>query len=153
MRTKLHFLVLILMAMSAIAVNGQMANVVWNYNFPVEDTVLVQLGSIRALTYDDDLLGEGVSAIAVTNYVDNGRVHIFKTVGDNALELVWTSPAPDSLGGNSTPGMLPLVIWMVMDVKKLYIKADITVSFYMNGMAWPEVTILVQSHRNRSQIL
>ena len=103
MRTKLLILAFALVILGAGTSNAQVANVVWNYNFPVEDTVLIQLGSIRALTYDDDLLGDGVSAIAVTNYVDNGRVHIFRTVGDNALELVWTSPAPDSLGGNSTP--------------------------------------------------
>lgn len=82
---------------------AQTANVAWAYNYPVEDTVLVGLSSIRGMGYDDDLLGDGVSAIVVSNYVDDGRVHVFKAAGNNAMELVWTSPAPDSLGGGSTP--------------------------------------------------
>ena len=49
------------------------------YNYPVADTVLSGLSSIRAAAYDADLLGDGVSAIAVTNYAQNGRVHVFKS--------------------------------------------------------------------------
>ena len=73
------------------------------YNYPVADTVLSGLSSIRAAAYDADLLGDGVSAIAVTNYAQNGRVHVFKTVGNDSIELVWSSPPPDTLGGGSTP--------------------------------------------------
>jgi hypothetical protein len=96
-------LTLVLVILSLGTLSAQNDNIVWQYNYPLEDTVLSQLGSIRGLFYDDDLLGDGVSAIVVTNYADNGRVHLFKTIGDNAMELVWNSPEPDTLGGGSTP--------------------------------------------------
>jgi hypothetical protein len=78
-------------------------NVAVGYNWDTADSLWEAFGSIRATAYDPDLLGDGVSAIAATDYGNDGVVHVFKTLGDNAIEAVWTSPIPDSLGGGSTP--------------------------------------------------
>jgi len=75
------------------------------YQFPVadEDSVLNGLTMPRGMDYHADPLGGGTAAFAVTNYNYNGFIHLFKNAGDDALELVWTSPAFDSLGGSSRP--------------------------------------------------
>ncbi len=78
-------------------------NLAVGYNWDTSDTLWAGFGSIRATAYDDDLFGDGVSGIAATDYANGGVVHVFRTVGDNAIEAVWTSPPPDSLGGGSTP--------------------------------------------------
>lgn len=75
------------------------------YQFPTidQDSVLSGNKSIRGMDYSANLLGDGVAAIAITNYADNGHVSVFKNTGDDAMELVWTSPAWDSLGGGNRP--------------------------------------------------
>ncbi|KAA3609871.1 MAG: T9SS C-terminal target domain-containing protein [Calditrichaeota bacterium] len=75
------------------------------YQFPTvdQDSVLSGLASIRGMDLHDDPLGEGVAGFAVTNYYENGFIHVFKNAGDDAMELVWTSPDFDSLGGASHP--------------------------------------------------
>ncbi len=85
------------------------------YNFPVsaEDSVLNGLKSIRNVQYHPDPLGDGVGAFAATNYNEGGVISVFKNAGDDAMELVWTSPfLPDSTSGNSTPRY---VIWGDLD--------------------------------------
>jgi hypothetical protein len=77
------------------------------YNVPLlkptkADTIMNGLNSIRACAYDPNPEGDGKSEIAVTNYNDNGHVHIFQTVGNDSIRLVWTSPTLTSVGG-STP--------------------------------------------------
>lgn len=75
------------------------------YQFPVmsQDTVLNGIKSIRGMDGHMNPLGDGVAAIAVTNYAKQGHIHVFKNTGDNAMELVWTSPTADSLGGGNRP--------------------------------------------------
>ncbi len=53
--------------------------------------------------YADDPFGDGHSAILLTNYNKNGFVHLFVTVGNDSIALVWTSPYISSGGGSSTP--------------------------------------------------
>ncbi|MBI2619058.1 MAG: T9SS type A sorting domain-containing protein [Ignavibacteriales bacterium] len=78
------------------------------YNYPLlpgtaQDSVLNGLKSIRGSTYHPDPEGDGKSAIALTNYFTDGRVHVFATAGNDSIELVWTSPRVTSGGGGSTP--------------------------------------------------
>ncbi len=78
-------------------------NMAVGYNWDTSDTLWSGFGSIRATAYDADLLGDGVSAIAATDYSNNGTVHVFKTIGDNAIEAVWTTTSPDSGGTYAGP--------------------------------------------------
>lgn len=67
------------------------------------DSVLNGLKSIRGCWFDRDLDNDGKSEILVTNYNDLGHVHVFEVVGNDAIELVWTSPRVTVGGGASTP--------------------------------------------------
>ncbi|MBI3111093.1 MAG: T9SS type A sorting domain-containing protein [Ignavibacteriales bacterium] len=78
------------------------------YNYPLLtgssiDSVLNGLKSIRGVSFDDDVDGDGKSGIVVTNYADLGHVHVFKTVGNDSIQLVWSSPRVETGGGGSTP--------------------------------------------------
>ncbi|MCX8057194.1 MAG: FG-GAP-like repeat-containing protein [Ignavibacteria bacterium] len=79
------------------------------YNYPLlsgatyMDSVLNGLKSIRGCWFDSDLDNDGKSEILVTNYNDLGHVHVFEVVGNDSIELVWTSPKVASGGGSSTP--------------------------------------------------
>jgi hypothetical protein len=66
------------------------------------DTIMNGLNSIRCCAFDPNPEKDGKSEIAVTNYNDNGHVHIFQTVGNDSIKLVWTSPTLTP-GGSSTP--------------------------------------------------
>lgn len=77
------------------------------YNVPLltgtkADSVLNGLKSIRGCAFDPNPEGDGKSEIAVTNYNDNGHVHIFQTVGNDSIRMVWSSPTLTP-GGGSTP--------------------------------------------------
>lgn len=68
------------------------------YNYPTipgtsQDSVLNGLKSIRGCYFDNDMDGDGKSEMAVTNYNDLGRVHLFETVGNDSIKLVWASPS------------------------------------------------------------
>ncbi len=84
---------------------SQSVKVSTTYSFPPvgQDAVLNGLKSIRGCTVGDDIDGDGRKEIAVTNYAGNGRVCIFEAVGNDSIQLVWTSPAPTTGGGGSTP--------------------------------------------------
>ncbi len=78
------------------------------YNYPTlpgtaQDSVLNGLKSIRGMAFDVDVDGDGKSEIALTNYNDQGHVHIFEAVGNDSIQLVWTSPTVATGGGGSTP--------------------------------------------------
>lgn len=79
------------------------------YNYPLlsagtyMDSVLNGLKSIRGCWFDEDLDGDGKAEILVTNYNDLGHVHVFEVVGNDSIELVWTSPKVTTGGGGSTP--------------------------------------------------
>ncbi len=73
------------------------------YNFPPNDPILSGFYSIRGVNYAADPFGDGTPAIVATNYEDQGHVSVFIPVGDDSLQLVWTSPTVDSVGGGSTP--------------------------------------------------
>ncbi len=96
---------LAVMAGSAMAQGVQLSTA---YNFPLlpgtaEDSVLYGLGSIRGMWFDDDVDGDGKSEMVLSNYADAGHVHVFETVGNDSIRLVWSSPAVASGGGVSTP--------------------------------------------------
>jgi len=78
------------------------------YNTPLlpgtaQDSVLNGLTSIRGLTYDTDLDGDGKGDIVVTNYADKGHVHVFSVEANDSIKLVWSSPTLTTGGGGSTP--------------------------------------------------
>ena len=78
------------------------------YNYPLvpgtpEDSVLNGTKSIRGVNFDVDVDGDGNSEIVATNYFDLGHVHIFEAVGNDSIQLVWTSPRVATDGGSSTP--------------------------------------------------
>ena len=73
------------------------------YNYPTNDLVLKGLSSIRGVGYAADPFKDGHSAIVATNYNDQGHVSVFVNVGNDSLQLVWTSPKLAAGGGNSTP--------------------------------------------------
>lgn len=43
-----------------------------------------------------DLDKDGKKEILVTNYADGGKVHVFEVIGDNKIELVWSSKGTSS---------------------------------------------------------
>jgi len=80
------------------------------YNFPTisgssEDSLLNGLKSIRGVYFDNDIDGDGKAEIVVTNYNDKGHVHVFEVVGNDSIQLVWTSPSlmAGAGGANQTP--------------------------------------------------
>ncbi|MCD4693383.1 MAG: T9SS type A sorting domain-containing protein [Calditrichales bacterium] len=100
--TTLFFGVLFFLVCS---LSAQSMRTAMQYSFPVEaqDTVLCGLKSIRNIQYHPDPLGDGAAAFIATNYAQGGCVSVFKSAGNDSIELVWTSPLVDSLGGFSTP--------------------------------------------------
>ncbi|MDE3059007.1 MAG: VCBS repeat-containing protein [Bacteroidota bacterium] len=83
--------------------SSQTAKVTRSYSYPVDDTVLAGLKSIRGVAYDPNPEKNGKPEIAATNYYDLGHVNVFTPVGTDSLELVWTSPRVGKNGGGSTP--------------------------------------------------
>ena len=66
------------------------------------DTLLRGAASMRCVAFSDDIDGDGKAEIAVTNYMSNGRVHVFEVAGNDSIQLVWTSPRL-AVGSGSTP--------------------------------------------------
>ena len=91
-------LVLLFMGMSIAQVRIAAA-----YNYPPDDVVLSGLKSIRGVGYAADPFKDGHSAIVACNYSDQGHVSVFINVGNDSLQLVWTSPKLAAGGGGSTP--------------------------------------------------
>ena len=115
---------------------GQTMEYKTGYQFPAidanstsMDSILNGLSSIRGMDYHPDPIGEGVSGFALTNYYDNGFIHVFKNAGNDSMELVWTSPPFDSLGGSSRPR---IVKWADMDGDGLI---ELLAPFNQNGIA------------------
>ncbi len=87
--------------------SAQSIRVATYYNYPTitgssTDSLLNGLRSIRGMGYAENVDGDGRSMIALTNYNDLGRIHVFKTVGNDSIRMVWTSPRLQT-GGGSTP--------------------------------------------------
>ncbi len=104
---KKTLLTLCLAAFAFSFVNAQV-RLSMRYNYPTLpgsalDSVLNGTKSIRGCAFSLDVDGDNRSEIAVTNYNDQGRVHIFEAVGNDTMRLVWTSPRVASGGGGSTP--------------------------------------------------
>jgi len=76
---------------------------VFNYPPAKIDSILGGLTSIRGAAVGNDIDNDGKKEIAVTNYNYSGRVHIFEVVGNDSLQLVWSSPQLATGGGGSTP--------------------------------------------------
>ncbi len=100
---------LIMLGLITIAYSQSQVRLSTYFNYPLlsggtyMDSVLNGLKSIRGCWFDDDLDGDGKSEILVTNYADLGHVHVFEVVGNDSIELVWTSPKVTTGGGASTP--------------------------------------------------
>lgn len=105
MKKTITVLLLALSLLFAFGLQAQTMDYKAGYQFPTatEDSVLNGMSSIRGSDYHANPLGDGVAAFAVTNYNYHGSIHLFKNAGDDAMELVWSSPAFDSLGGASHP--------------------------------------------------
>ncbi len=100
-------MIVFLVLLAGTFVWGQQARVVTGYNYPLlpgtpTDTLLHGLAEIRGCAFHPDIDGDGKSEIAVTNYTKQGRVHVFETVGNDSIQLVWTSP-PLAPANNLTP--------------------------------------------------
>ncbi|HED11767.1 MAG TPA: T9SS type A sorting domain-containing protein [Caldithrix abyssi] len=128
---KLTVLLLGLMLGTLVSLQAQTMDFKSGYQFPTidQDSVLSGLRSIRGSDVHPNPLGDGVSGLAVTNYADEGHIHVFKNTGDDAMELVWTSPAWDSLGGGSMPR---IVKWADLDGDGLI---ELIAPFNLNGIA------------------
>ena len=102
-------LVLLLVVLGAGLVMAQSVRIATAYKPPFlpgthQDTVLNGLTSIRCCDVRMNAEGNGKAEIAVTDYADNGHVCIFEVVGNDSVNLVWTSPKVASgTGGGSTP--------------------------------------------------
>ncbi len=102
-------LILLFAMLGLVTVANSQVRLSTYYNYPLlsagtyMDSVLNGLRSIRGCWFDNDLDGDGKSEILVTNYNDLGHVHVFEVVGNDSLELVWTSPKVTTGGGGSTP--------------------------------------------------
>ncbi|HHM01582.1 MAG TPA: T9SS type A sorting domain-containing protein [Caldithrix abyssi] len=128
---KLTALLLSLVLGALVSLQAQTMDFKSGYQFPTidQDSVLSGLRSIRGSDVHPNPLGDGVSGLAVTNYADEGHIHVFKSTGDNEMELVWTSPAWDSLGGGSRPR---IVKWADLDGDGLI---ELIAPFNLNGIA------------------
>jgi len=98
-------LLLLLIGLMSIAANAQDVRVATAYSYPLLpgsalDSVLWNGAHVRGCGFSEDADGDGMAEIAITNYA--GRVHVFEVVGNDSIELVWTSP-PAVVGGGSTP--------------------------------------------------
>jgi len=102
MKKKLLFLLAFLLT-SNIAFSQVRLSTVYSAPAINEDSLLSGLRSIRGVYYDADPFGTGQSAILATNYNKNGVVNLFVNVGNDSLELVWTSPLITENGGKDTP--------------------------------------------------
>ncbi len=82
-------------------IQAQNVKIIANYNVPAasQDSVLSGLISIRGLNYAKNLFGDGQNAIAVTNY-NYHTVQVFGVVGNDSLELKWSSPT--NIGGSGS---------------------------------------------------
>jgi hypothetical protein len=97
-------LLILLILISATAM-AQDARIATAYSYPLlpgsgMDSVLWNGSSVRGCAFSPDADGDGNAEIAITNYA--GYVHVFSVVGNDSIEMVWTSPKP-AVGGGSTP--------------------------------------------------
>ncbi len=98
-------LIISICLMGVSSIFSQNVNISTAYDFPPqkEDSLLFGLRSIRGMYYQADPFGDGTSAILVSNYLKNGAVSLLVSAGNDALELVWTSPLIEENGESSTP--------------------------------------------------
>jgi hypothetical protein len=100
-----------LLAIIAMSLGDAQVHVATPYSFPLlpasptyRDSLLNELKSIRACAVASNVEGDGKSEIAVTSYGGAGGVAVFQVVGNDSIQLVWTSPrVPFGSGGGSTP--------------------------------------------------
>ncbi len=93
---------------SLVATSDAQVKLSAKYNYPLlpgsaQDSILNGLKSIRGCAFGNDVDGDGRKELAVTNYNNQGHVHIFEAVGNDSMRLVWTSPRTATGGGGSTP--------------------------------------------------
>ena len=101
MRNLLFTVLLTFFGLSILNAQDVMISTYLNAPTPEEDSVLTGLVSIRGANYHDDLLGNGASAIGLSNY-EYYTVLVYGTVGNDAIELKWVSPT-NLDGSGSTP--------------------------------------------------
>jgi hypothetical protein len=52
----------------------------------------------------NDIDGDGRPELIMTDYSGGGRVHVFEAVGQDSVEMVWSSPIQaDAIGGGDSP--------------------------------------------------
>ncbi len=73
-------------------------------NINSTDTLDANAGRGVHVASNPDLDGDGLPEILVTNYSDGGRIFVYEVIGNDRMELVWTSKKLSELGGGgSTP--------------------------------------------------
>ena len=75
------------------------------FNYPDKDTVLNGLKSIRCVSYHANPFGNNQAGILATNYNGTGVVHLFAAIGNDSIQLVWSSPR--LLAGTGTANKTP----------------------------------------------
>lgn len=70
------------------------------------DSVWVGDPGVRGSWVAPDLDQNGNQEILVTDYSDQGRVHLFEAAGNDTVELLWSSPLLTTGGGSSTPRVI-----------------------------------------------
>ncbi|MDA3861442.1 MAG: T9SS type A sorting domain-containing protein [Melioribacteraceae bacterium] len=85
-------LFVLLFQITFVPILAQETNISAFYNAPTpeQDSVHSGLIALRGANFHEDLLGDGVSAVLVANYVYH-TVSVFAVVGNDSLELKWTS--------------------------------------------------------------
>ncbi len=85
-----------------VSLQAQNVRIATAYNVPSfeQDSVLSGLLSMRGTNFHPDLLGDGHSAIVSTSYPYH-TVTVFGTVGNDSIEVKWTSPVNMDASGSS----------------------------------------------------
>jgi hypothetical protein len=92
-----------------------------------QDSIMNGLKSARGAYAHPNPEGDGKAEIAVTSYSGGGRVVVFQVVGNDSIQLVWTSPKLSSTIG-STPRW---VMWGDLDSDG---KNEIIFQYYAGGI-------------------
>ncbi len=101
---KIYFLFLILLMGGSLAYSQ--VNVIAKMSKTLADTANYKdIGSAaRGSWVANDIDGDGRPELILTDYSGGGRVHVFEAVGEDSVEMVWTSPVQEStIGGGDSP--------------------------------------------------
>ncbi len=99
---KKAFYTFLFVFLTMLSINAQNVGLSTAYNVPSfeQDSVLSGLISIRGVNFHPDLFGDGTAAIVATSYPYH-TVTVFGAVGDDSIEVKWTSNINTDASGSS----------------------------------------------------